>query len=168
MKNLKTPQDGRRRNFLKTVASSSIAATTLKASTLGLGLMASRIGFAAGPNGIKRCVIVYIPNGAAPDTYRFNNDGTLGPSAAALESVKENIVIFDGCKTAGRGHSDGGVGVLAGSSLTDETYDVTLEKVIGIGQQKVEIDIRNYAKGIYYLQLSVDDETVVRQLLNTR
>ncbi|BCE03144.1 DUF1552 domain-containing protein [Marinicellulosiphila megalodicopiae] len=131
MRKLKTPQDVRRRNFLKTVASSGIATSALKASTLGLGLMASRAGFAAGPNGIKRVVIVYIPDGCVPGTYQFNSDGSLGESAAPLESVKGNLVIFDGCTTRGGGHGDGGTGVLGGNNNSDETYDITLEGVIG-------------------------------------
>jgi len=131
MRKLKTPQDVRRRNFLKTVASSGIATSSLKASTLGLGLMASRAGFAAGPNGIKRCVIVYIPDGAVPGTYKFNSDGSLAEAAEPLDAVKENVIIFDGCTTGGNGHGDGGTGVIAGSTSSQETYDVTLEGVIG-------------------------------------
>ncbi len=49
--------------------------------------------------------------------------------------------------------------------LLDATSKLILEKVIPIGNQKVEMDIRNYSKGIYYLQLIVDDEIFVKQIL---
>ncbi|NRA12804.1 MAG: T9SS type A sorting domain-containing protein, partial [Crocinitomicaceae bacterium] len=49
--------------------------------------------------------------------------------------------------------------------LLDVTSKLILEKVIPIGNQKVEMDIRNYSKGIYYLQIIVDDEIFVKQIL---
>jgi PKD repeat protein len=49
--------------------------------------------------------------------------------------------------------------------LLDATSKLILEKIIPIGDQKVEMDIRNYSKGIYYLQLIVDDEIFIKQLL---
>jgi hypothetical protein len=49
--------------------------------------------------------------------------------------------------------------------LLDATSKLILEKVIPIGQQKVEMDIRNYSKGIYYLHIIVDDEHFVKQIL---
>lgn len=49
--------------------------------------------------------------------------------------------------------------------LLDVTSKLILEKVIPADQQKVEIDIRNYSKGIYYLQLIVNDEIFVKQVL---
>ena len=49
--------------------------------------------------------------------------------------------------------------------LLDATSKLILEKVIPIGKQKIEMDIRNYSKGIYYLQLIVDDEIFVKQIL---
>ena len=111
MKKLKTPQDVQRRNFLKTVASSGISAGALKGSTLGLGLMASRAGLAeGGPNGIKRVVFFYIPDGAPPGTYTWEN-GDLGVTAKGLEPVKESVILFEGCTTGGNGHGDGGIGI---------------------------------------------------------
>ena len=93
MKKLKTPQDVKRREFLKTIASSGISAHTLKAMPLGLGLLASR-AVHWGASGIKRILFFYIPDGAPPNTYTFKN-GLLGPTAAPLEDVKDNIIIFD-------------------------------------------------------------------------
>lgn len=49
--------------------------------------------------------------------------------------------------------------------LLDVTSKLILEKVIPVDQQKVEMDIRNYSKGIYYLQLIVNDEIFVKQVL---
>ncbi len=49
--------------------------------------------------------------------------------------------------------------------LLDATSKLIQEKVIPVGKQKVEMDIRNYSKGVYYLQLIVDDEIFVKQLL---
>ena len=49
--------------------------------------------------------------------------------------------------------------------LLDATSKLILEKVIPIGKQKVEMDITKYSKGIYYLQLIVDDEVFVKQIL---
>lgn len=49
--------------------------------------------------------------------------------------------------------------------LLDVTSKLILEKVIPADQQKVEMDIRNYSKGIYYLQLIVNDEIFVKQVL---
>jgi hypothetical protein len=49
--------------------------------------------------------------------------------------------------------------------LLDATSKLILEKVIPIGKQKVEMDIRNYSKGIYYLHLIVNDEHFVKQIL---
>jgi len=133
MKKLKTPQDVQRRNFLKTVASSGISAAALKGSALGLGLMASRTGMAVGgPNGIKRVVFFYIPDGAPRGTYTWNN-GNFGSTAKALASVKDNIILFEGCKTGGNGHGDGGIGILGGAYSADgrDTYDIKLEALLG-------------------------------------
>ncbi|MCJ8312298.1 MAG: DUF1552 domain-containing protein [Saccharospirillaceae bacterium] len=137
MKKLKTPQDVQRRNFLKTVASSGIAVNTLKASALGMGIMASRTAAAAGPGGLKRVIFVYTPDGAPNGTYTLNN-GTLGENAVGLEAVKDNCIIFDDCTTGGNGHSDGGLGILggagtppAGQEFRIDTYDVHLEKYLG-------------------------------------
>lgn len=49
--------------------------------------------------------------------------------------------------------------------LLDATSKLILEKVSPIGKQKVDMDIRNYSKGIYYLQLIVDGEVFVKQIL---
>ncbi|PCI92880.1 MAG: hypothetical protein COB15_17185 [Flavobacteriales bacterium] len=49
--------------------------------------------------------------------------------------------------------------------LLDATSKLILEKTIPIGKQKIEMDIRNYSKGIYYLQLILDDEIFVKQIL---
>ncbi len=49
--------------------------------------------------------------------------------------------------------------------LLDAASKLILEKVIPIGKQKVEIDITNYSRGIYYLQLIVEDEVFVKQIL---
>lgn len=49
--------------------------------------------------------------------------------------------------------------------LLDATSKLILDKVIPIDQQKVEMDIRNYSKGIYYLQLIVGEEVFVKQIL---
>ncbi|BCE03250.1 DUF1552 domain-containing protein [Marinicellulosiphila megalodicopiae] len=132
MKKLKTPQEVQRRNFLKTVASSGIAVSALKASTLGLSLMASRAGMAAGPNGIKRIVFFYIPDGSPPGEYVWNN-GSLGPTSLPLASVKDNIILVEDCTTGGNGHSDGGMGTLGGahSGIGRDTFDIHLEKVLG-------------------------------------
>jgi len=130
MKKLKTPQDVQRRNFLKTIASSGISAATLKASTVGLGLMASRAGMAAGPNGIQRVLFFYIPDGAPKDTYVWNG-GSLGSTSAALAPVKDNVIIFEKCTTGGNGHNDAGLGTLAGGQGISNTYDIKLENLIG-------------------------------------
>lgn len=49
--------------------------------------------------------------------------------------------------------------------LLDATSKLIFDKVISIGQQKIDIDITNYSKGIYYLQLIIDNETFVKQVL---
>jgi len=49
--------------------------------------------------------------------------------------------------------------------LLDATSKLILEKFIPIGKQKVKMDIRNYSKGVYYLQLIVDDEIFIKQIL---
>ncbi|MBL4592999.1 MAG: T9SS type A sorting domain-containing protein, partial [Flavobacteriales bacterium] len=49
--------------------------------------------------------------------------------------------------------------------LLDATSKVIINKVIPIGKQKVEIDITSYSRGIYYLQLIVDEEIFVKQIL---
>ncbi|PCI94138.1 MAG: hypothetical protein COB15_14850 [Flavobacteriales bacterium] len=49
--------------------------------------------------------------------------------------------------------------------LLDATSKLILEKVIPVGKQKIEMDIRNYSKGIYYLQLIVDDKIFIKQIL---
>ncbi|BCE00242.1 DUF1552 domain-containing protein [Marinicellulosiphila megalodicopiae] len=133
MKKLKTPQDVQRRNFLKTVASSGISTAALKGSALGLSLMASRAGQAeGGVNGIKRVVFFYIPDGAPPGTYTWNN-GSLGTTSKGLEPVKDSVIVFDGCTTGGNGHGDGGIGILGGeySATGSDTYDIKLEKLLG-------------------------------------
>ena len=49
--------------------------------------------------------------------------------------------------------------------LLDATSKLILDKVIPIGKQKIEMDITNYSKGIYYLQLIVEDELFVKQII---
>jgi uncharacterized repeat protein (TIGR01451 family) len=49
--------------------------------------------------------------------------------------------------------------------LLDASSKLIISKTIPIGQRKVEMDIRNYSKGIYYLQLIIDDEIFVKQIL---
>lgn len=49
--------------------------------------------------------------------------------------------------------------------LLDVTSKQILEKVMAIEKQKVDIDITKYSKGIYYLQLIVNDEVFVKQIL---
>ena len=51
------------------------------------------------------------------------------------------------------------------AKLYDATSKLILEKDIPIGIQKVEIDVRNYSKGVYYLKLIVDNEIFIKQLL---
>lgn len=52
-----------------------------------------------------------------------------------------------------------------GVKLLDITSKLIIDKVIPIGQQKIDIDITKYSKGIYYLQLIIDKETFVKQVL---
>ncbi|MBI2279732.1 MAG: VCBS repeat-containing protein [Bacteroidetes bacterium] len=52
-----------------------------------------------------------------------------------------------------------------GVRLLDVTSKLILDKLIPIGKQKIEIDITNYGKGIYYLQLIVEDEIFVKQII---
>tara|TARA_B100000809_G_scaffold261206_1_gene309654 strand:- start:1332 stop:2957 length:1626 start_codon:yes stop_codon:yes gene_type:complete len=50
-------------------------------------------------------------------------------------------------------------------NLLDATSKLILEKLIPIGTQKVEIDLRNYSKGIYYLNIVVDDGIFIKNIL---
>ena len=49
--------------------------------------------------------------------------------------------------------------------LLDASSKLILEKIIPIGKQKIEMDIRNYSKGIYYLHLIVEETHYVKQIL---
>lgn len=49
--------------------------------------------------------------------------------------------------------------------LLDATSKLILEKIISINNQKIEVDITNYSKGIYYIQLIIDDEIFIKQIL---
>jgi alpha-tubulin suppressor-like RCC1 family protein len=49
--------------------------------------------------------------------------------------------------------------------LLDPTSKLILEKIIPKGNRKIEIDIRSYSNGVYYLQLNVDDEQFVKRIL---
>jgi type IX secretion system substrate protein/VCBS repeat protein len=49
--------------------------------------------------------------------------------------------------------------------LLDASSKLIISDKISIGKQKVEIDITKYSKGIYYLQLTVDDKHFVKQIL---
>ena len=49
--------------------------------------------------------------------------------------------------------------------LLNAASKLILEKVISADKQKVDIDISNYSKGIYYLQLIVDQEIFVKQII---
>ena len=49
--------------------------------------------------------------------------------------------------------------------LLDATSKLILDKVIPVGRQKVDVDITNYSKGVYYLQLIIDEEVFVKQIL---
>jgi len=50
-------------------------------------------------------------------------------------------------------------------SLLDATSRVIINKIIPKGQQKIEMDITSYSKGVYYLQLTVGKEVFVKQIL---
>ena len=50
-------------------------------------------------------------------------------------------------------------------SLLDATSRVIIDKLIPKGQQKIEMDITSYSKGVYYLQLTVGKEVFVKQIL---
>jgi len=50
-------------------------------------------------------------------------------------------------------------------SLLDASSRVVLNKIISKGQQKIEMDITSYSKGVYYLQLTVGKEVFVKQIL---
>ena len=49
--------------------------------------------------------------------------------------------------------------------LLDATSKLILEKIIPSNKQNIEINIKNYSKGTYYLQLIIDDEIFVKQIL---
>ena len=50
-------------------------------------------------------------------------------------------------------------------SLLDASSRVIIDKLIPKGQQKIEMDITNYSKGVYYLQLTVGEEVFVKKIL---
>ena len=50
-------------------------------------------------------------------------------------------------------------------SLLDASSRVIINKIIPKGQQKIEMDITNYSKGVYYLQLTIGDKVYVKQIL---
>ncbi|HEY9083771.1 MAG TPA: T9SS type A sorting domain-containing protein [Vicingaceae bacterium] len=50
-------------------------------------------------------------------------------------------------------------------SLLDASSRVIINKIIPKGQLKIEMDITNYSKGIYYLQLTIGKEVFVKQIL---
>lgn len=50
-------------------------------------------------------------------------------------------------------------------NLLDATSKLIIQKVIPISKQKIDIDITNYSKGIYYLKLVIDNESFVQQIL---
>ncbi|BCE00369.1 DUF1552 domain-containing protein [Marinicellulosiphila megalodicopiae] len=123
---LKTPQDVQRRKLFKTVAASGISMQALRTLPFGLGLMYSRAGLAA-DTGISRAIFVYIPDGAPPGSYTFNN-GVLGSTASPLESVKENVVLFSDCTSTTFGHGNT-TGAMGGDS--GQTIDIELENALG-------------------------------------
>jgi PKD repeat protein len=49
--------------------------------------------------------------------------------------------------------------------LLDVTSKLITQKVISADSQKIEIDITNYSKGIYYLQFIIDKDVFVKQIL---
>jgi len=49
--------------------------------------------------------------------------------------------------------------------LLDETSRLIVTKVIPVDHQKVDVYISNYSKGIYFLQLFIDDVVYVKQIL---
>ncbi len=50
-------------------------------------------------------------------------------------------------------------------SLLDASSRVIIDKLIPKGQQKIEMDITSYSKGVYYLQLTIGDKVYVKQIL---
>ena len=50
-------------------------------------------------------------------------------------------------------------------SLLDASSRVIINKIIPKGQQKIEMDITNYSKGVYYLQMTIGDKVYVKQIL---
>ncbi len=51
------------------------------------------------------------------------------------------------------------------AKLLDATSKTIIEKVIPVSQRKVDMDITSYSKGIYYLQLIIDDKIFIKQIL---
>jgi len=58
-----------------------------------------------------------------------------------------------------------GLNEQVGFKLMDITSRIIKSGVIPPGQQKLEMDIINYSKGVYYLQLIVNEEVFVKQIL---
>lgn len=50
-------------------------------------------------------------------------------------------------------------------NLLDATSKLIIQKVMPIDKQKIDIDITNYSKGVYYLKLVIDNETFVQKIL---
>ena len=50
-------------------------------------------------------------------------------------------------------------------SLLDASSRVVIDKLIPKGQQKIEMDITSYSKGVYYLQMTIGDKVYVKQIL---
>jgi len=50
-------------------------------------------------------------------------------------------------------------------SLLDASSRVVINKIIPKGQQKIEMDITSYSKGVYYLQMTIGDKVYVKQIL---
>ncbi|MDF1674216.1 MAG: T9SS type A sorting domain-containing protein [Vicingaceae bacterium] len=50
-------------------------------------------------------------------------------------------------------------------NLLDASSRVIINKIIPKGQQKIEVDITSYSKGVYYLQTTIGKEVFVKQIL---
>lgn len=50
-------------------------------------------------------------------------------------------------------------------TILDATLNQVIKQVIPVGKEIIDIDISNFSKGLYYIQLIIDNDTFIKQLL---
>ncbi len=145
-----------RRTFIKNTTAAGVSAAVVNGSSLAAGMMVARSATAAGTQGIRRVICLYVPDGApVKGKNRWLPTGNLNlvDTSLPLEGVKQDCIFFkqtlisdkNGTGCGGHANTDKAFGGIGQQS----TYDVELAKAIGDASPfpSLQLGIQSRGKG---------------------